>query len=128
MELYICANGIRFQGHVISLSQQIRNFEKVTLPELEAQSGRRSRVVLPKYLFVVGTGGNDYSFNYFLRNPTSNVSDLEVFTANLTASLSQQLKVRLKKQDFLLQLCLRRREVVGKSNFFLLDNCKRSRK
>lgn len=100
MKLYICANGITFQGQVISLSQQIRNFEKVTLPDLETQSERRSRVVLPKYLFVVGTGGNDYSFNYFLRKPNSNVSDLEVFTANLTASLSQQLKVRLKKQEF----------------------------
>ncbi|KAE8100305.1 hypothetical protein FH972_018215 [Carpinus fangiana] len=77
-------------GHVISLSQQIRNFEKVTLPDLEAQLERRSRVVLPKYLFVVGTGGNDYSFNYFLGKSDSNVS-LQAFTANLTASLSQKL-------------------------------------
>ncbi|XP_059454492.1 GDSL esterase/lipase At1g29670-like isoform X2 [Corylus avellana] len=77
-------------GHVISLSQQIRNFEKVTLPDLEAQLECRSRVVLPKYLFVVGTGGNDYSFNYFLGKSDSNVS-LQAFTANLTASLSQQL-------------------------------------
>jgi hypothetical protein len=81
---------------VISLSQQIRNFEKVTLPDLEAQLERRSRVVLPKYLFVVGTGGNDYSFNYFLGKSDSNVS-LQAFTANLTASLSQKLMVRLTK-------------------------------
>ncbi|KAL4651630.1 hypothetical protein ACB092_01G174200 [Castanea dentata] len=78
-------------GHVISLNQQIRNFEKVTLPELEAQLGHRSRVVLPNYLFVVGTGGNDYTFNYFLMKSSINVS-LEAFTANLTSSLSQQIK------------------------------------
>ncbi|GMY29572.1 GDSL esterase/lipase At1g29670-like [Fagus crenata] len=78
-------------GHVMSLSQQIRNFEKVTLPDLEAQLGYRSRVVLPNYLFVVGTGGNDYSFNYFLMKSNSNVS-LQAFTTNLTSSLSEQLK------------------------------------
>ena len=77
---------------MINLNQQLRNFEKVTLPELEAQLGHRSRVVLPNYLFVVGTGGNDYSFNYFLMKSSINVS-LEVFTANLTSSLSQQIKV-----------------------------------
>lgn len=85
-----------FQGQVINLNQQIRNFEKVTLPELEAQVGCRSGVVLPNYLFIVGTGGNDYSFNYFLGKSNSNVS-LEAFTANLTATLSKQLKVSLKK-------------------------------
>ncbi|KAG7942790.1 hypothetical protein I3843_15G005300 [Carya illinoinensis] len=80
-------------GQVINLKQQIRNFEKVTLPELEAQVGRRSGGggLLPNYLFIVGTGGNDYSFNYFLSKSNSNVS-LQAFTANLTASLSQQLK------------------------------------
>lgn len=89
--------GIMFQGQVINLKQQIRNFEKVTLPELEAQVGRRSGGgLLPNYLFIVGTGGNDYSFNYFLSKSNSNVS-LQAFTANLTASLSQQLKVSLKK-------------------------------
>ncbi|KAF5467647.1 hypothetical protein F2P56_011879 [Juglans regia] len=78
-------------GQVINLNQQIRNFEKVTLPELEAQVGCTSGVVLPNYLFIVGTGGNDYSFNYFLSKSNSNVS-LQAFTANLTAALSQQLK------------------------------------
>ncbi|XAR62642.1 Triacylglycerol lipase [Bertholletia excelsa] len=76
-------------GQVISLNQQIRNFEQVTLPELEAEVGCKSRESLPNYLFAVGSGGNDYSFNYFLRG--SNVS-LQAFTANLTATLSAQLK------------------------------------
>ncbi|XVF63244.1 hypothetical protein PTKIN_Ptkin09bG0072000 [Pterospermum kingtungense] len=76
---------------VISLNQQIRNFEEVTLPELENQLGRKSREILANYLFVVGAGGNDYSFNYFLRRPDQHVS-LHAFTANLTHSLSQQLK------------------------------------
>ncbi|CAK7323601.1 unnamed protein product [Dovyalis caffra] len=77
-------------GNVISLNQQIRNFEEVTFPVLEAQIGFK-RELLPKYLFVVGTGGNDYSFNYFLRQSNANVS-LEVFTANLTEKLSGQLQ------------------------------------
>ena len=80
------------QRQVISLNQQIKNFEEVTLPELEKQLGCRSRELLPNYLFVVGAGGNDYSFNYFLRKPENNVS-LQAFTDNLTNSLSQQLKV-----------------------------------
>ncbi|BBH09056.1 GDSL-like Lipase/Acylhydrolase superfamily protein [Prunus dulcis] len=82
-------------GHVINMNQQIRNFEEITLPELETQLGCRSLQSLPNYLFVVGTGGNDYSFNYFLRSSNQNVS-LEMFTANLTASLSRQLKTYIK--------------------------------
>ncbi|KAA8546340.1 hypothetical protein F0562_002921 [Nyssa sinensis] len=76
-------------GRVISLNQQIRNFEEVTLPDLEVQLGCSSRESLPHYLFVVGSGGNDYSFNYFISN--TNVS-LEAFTANLTTKLSLHLK------------------------------------
>ncbi|XP_015886206.3 GDSL esterase/lipase At1g29670 [Ziziphus jujuba] len=77
-------------GNVITLNEQMRNFEEVTLPELEAQLGCKSAQSLPQYLFVVGTGGNDYSFNYFL-NPNGNTS-LEAFTANLTLTLSQKIK------------------------------------
>uniref|UniRef100_A0A6N2KCZ9 SGNH hydrolase-type esterase domain-containing protein n=1 Tax=Salix viminalis TaxID=40686 RepID=A0A6N2KCZ9_SALVM len=78
-------------GNAISLNQQLRNFEEVTLPDLEAQMGFRRRELLPEFLFVVGTGGNDYSFNYFLRQSTANAS-LEVFTANLTKILSGRLQ------------------------------------
>ncbi|XVF29940.1 hypothetical protein REPUB_Repub16aG0014200 [Reevesia pubescens] len=76
---------------VISLNQQIRNFEDVTLAEVEKELGSQSKEILGNYLFVVGAGGNDYSFNYFLRKPHNNVS-LQVFTAILTNSLSQQLQ------------------------------------
>ncbi|KAK4391171.1 GDSL esterase/lipase [Sesamum angolense] len=76
-------------GNVISLNQQIRNFEEVTLPELGMQLGERSTGILSQFLFVVGSGGNDYSLNYFLGN--NNVS-VEAFTANLTTTLSNQLK------------------------------------
>lgn len=74
----------------MSMNEQIKNFEGVTLPDLEAQLGMRSTESLPKYIFVVGSGGNDYSLNYFTMG--SNVT-VEAFTANLTATLSQQLKV-----------------------------------
>ncbi|KAK6114752.1 hypothetical protein DH2020_007021 [Rehmannia glutinosa] len=55
-------------GNVISLNQQIRNFENVTLPDLEQQLGDKSREILSQSLFVVGSGGNDYSLNYFVAN------------------------------------------------------------
>ncbi|KAJ8760647.1 hypothetical protein K2173_015314 [Erythroxylum novogranatense] len=77
-------------GHVISLNHQIMNFKETTLPELEAEMGCKRRELLGNYLFVVGTGGNDYSLNYFLKGTSANVS-LEVFTTNLTTSLSMQL-------------------------------------
>lgn len=79
------------QGNVISLSQQISNFEKVTLPELGMQLGNKTRKALSDFLFVVGTGGNDYSLNYFLFNPNVSLVD---FTSNLTTTLENQLKVR----------------------------------
>ncbi|KAL1543917.1 GDSL esterase/lipase-like protein [Salvia divinorum] len=79
-------------GNVTSLNQQINNFEKVTLPELELQLGsKNSKEILSNILFVVGSGGNDYSLNYFLGLAGSNVS-LEAFTNTLTSTLSTQLK------------------------------------
>ncbi|GFP81334.1 GDSL esterase/lipase at1g29670 [Phtheirospermum japonicum] len=79
-------------GNVISLNQQIRNFETVSLPDLKQQLGEKStKIVSDEFLFVVGSGGNDYSFNYFVSLVYSNVT-LEAFTANLTNTLSNQLK------------------------------------
>lgn len=83
---------LNFQGEVISLNQQIRNFENVTLPELEEQTKCKSKESLKNYLFVVGSGGNDYSLNYFLGLATKNIT-IQDFTANLTMTLSHQLKV-----------------------------------
>ncbi|CAI9755929.1 unnamed protein product [Fraxinus pennsylvanica] len=78
-------------GNLMSLNAQIRNFEAVTLPDLEVQLRSKSRESLPRFLFVVGSGGNDYSLNYFMGLVNSNVS-LEEFTANLTTTLTHQLK------------------------------------
>ncbi|KAK2980912.1 hypothetical protein RJ640_013414 [Escallonia rubra] len=77
-------------GNVTSLNQQIKNFEEVTLPILKEEQLRRGDELLPNYLFVVGSGGNDYSLNYFLGK--SNSTSLEAFTQNLTTTLSRQLK------------------------------------
>ncbi|KAJ8644928.1 hypothetical protein MRB53_006676 [Persea americana] len=81
-------------GGVISLSQQVRNFENVTLPELRAQQGGNDHWFsshLSKSLFVIGTGGNDYLLNYFLRSgPTQKIS-LQDFTRTLITDLSKQL-------------------------------------
>ncbi|KAA0061248.1 GDSL esterase/lipase [Cucumis melo var. makuwa] len=82
-------------GNVTSLNKQIKNFEEVTLPELRRlmgrRNGRKKGSLLENYLFVVGSGGNDYSFNYFLTNSDPQLT-LPIFTANLTATFSTQLK------------------------------------
>ncbi|KAL5559984.1 hypothetical protein UlMin_036195 [Ulmus minor] len=78
-------------GNVINLKQQIRDFENVTLPELEELLGCSSTQLLGKYLFVVETGANDYSFNYFLRG-LNRYLNIDVFTSYLTASLSRHIK------------------------------------
>ncbi|KAL7156002.1 hypothetical protein ABFS83_03G113400 [Erythranthe nasuta] len=76
---------------VTNLNQQIRNFEWTTLPDFELQLGEKStEIIMSEFLFVVGSGGNDYTLNYFRSNNT-NIT-LEDFTANLTATLSLQLK------------------------------------
>lgn len=85
------------QGGVISLSQQVRNFENVTRPDFRAQLGGNDQQFsshLSKSLFVIGTGGNDYLLNYFLRSgPTQNIS-LQDFTRTLITDLSKQLMVK----------------------------------
>ncbi|KAK9141999.1 hypothetical protein Syun_011399 [Stephania yunnanensis] len=78
-------------GRVITLNQQIRNFEEVTQPDLETLLGCKGTELLSNYLFVVGAGGNDYLLNYFLSG-ASKTLPIQDFTANLTATLSNQLK------------------------------------
>ncbi|CAL1363184.1 unnamed protein product [Linum trigynum] len=77
-------------GQVISLNEQIKDFETSTLPELEKLLGCQREELLPDYLFVVGTGGNDYTLNYFL-NLTNPRPNLDNFTSNLISSLSAKL-------------------------------------
>ncbi|MCD7470267.1 hypothetical protein HAX54_009991 [Datura stramonium] len=78
-------------GEVMSMNEQIRNLENVTLPELEKQLGCQRNEALSNYLFVVGTGGNDFSLNYFLNFPQNNVT-LSGFISKLLTGLSQQLQ------------------------------------
>lgn len=73
---------------MLSLNEQIRLFENVTLPNLE----NSSRESLSRYLFVIGSGGNDYTLNYFLNISQSNAT-VQEFTDMLIATLSSQIKV-----------------------------------
>jgi hypothetical protein len=100
---------IIFQVPVMSLRQQIANFEAVTLPDLRGQMhgsmatrGHRMKgqnsfheCYLSKCLFVVGTGGNDYLLNYF--NPRNNGTEdrppLAEFTRSLITKLLGHLQV-----------------------------------
>uniref|UniRef100_A0A0D9WR90 GDSL esterase/lipase n=1 Tax=Leersia perrieri TaxID=77586 RepID=A0A0D9WR90_9ORYZ len=96
-------------GEVLSLRQQITNFAAVTLPDLRAQLQRSTArtttghkmkgqdffdwYYLPKSLFVIGTGGNDYLLNYF--NPRSSEPTrppLSEFTSSLLTKLSNHLQ------------------------------------
>ncbi|KAF8652045.1 hypothetical protein HU200_062988 [Digitaria exilis] len=93
-------------GEVVSLRQQISNFEAVTLPDLRAQlRGDAARVkvkgqdpfqrgYLSKCLFVIGTGGNDYLLNYFnpRNNGTEGAPPLPEFTRSLITKLSDHLQ------------------------------------
>ncbi|MBA0692247.1 hypothetical protein Goari_009821, partial [Gossypium aridum] len=63
----------------ISLNQQIRNFETVTLPQVKKQlrvTRRENRKAMKKYMSIVGTGGNEYLFNYFARKGEYNAAVL----------------------------------------------------
>lgn len=88
---------LEMQGDVMSLKKQIGHFEGTTLVELEAELGCGRQESLSRFLCLVGTGGNDYSFNYFLNNPPNSeldtVDSLRAFTSNLTATLTLHLQV-----------------------------------
>ncbi|CAM0910297.1 unnamed protein product [Alopecurus aequalis] len=94
-------------GEVWSLEQQITNFEAVTLPDLRAQlqRGRTAnnrktmgrnffdRCYLPKSLFVIGAGGNDYLLNYFTPRKSGDIRpSLADFTTSLVTRLSAHLQ------------------------------------
>ena len=99
------------QGEVVSLRQQITNFESVTLPDLRGQlrgpaaaanhgrvkdQGSFHQCYLSKCLFVIGTGGNDYLLNYFnprRNNGTEGGPPLSEFTTSLITKLSDHLQV-----------------------------------
>ncbi|KAL8110914.1 hypothetical protein AgCh_026613 [Apium graveolens] len=90
-------------GGVPSLDEQIKNFEEVTLPELQVQWEKSSRDPLSNYLFVIGGGANDYMLNYYMNKSKSDVG-VQEFTANLTINLSSQIKklYKLGAQKFVL--------------------------
>ncbi|XP_055836132.1 GDSL esterase/lipase At4g16230-like [Solanum dulcamara] len=79
-------------GEVMGMNEQIRNLESVTVPDLEKQLGCKSNEALSNYLFVVGTSGNDFSLNYFLKFPNNKNSTLTGFISKLITGLSQQLQ------------------------------------
>ncbi|KAG6491358.1 GDSL esterase/lipase At1g29660-like [Zingiber officinale] len=79
-------------GEVMSMRMQIKAFEQKTLVELKSLPGF-SNHHLAEYLFVVGTGGNDYLLNYFARAENLNNSTARSnFTRLLISTLSAQLK------------------------------------
>uniref|UniRef100_A0A0E0LCN4 GDSL esterase/lipase n=1 Tax=Oryza punctata TaxID=4537 RepID=A0A0E0LCN4_ORYPU len=92
-------------GEVLSLKQQITNFEAVTLPDLRAHlqgattTGHKMKgqdfvdqCYLPKSLFVIGTGGNDYLLNYFKPGSGPTRALLSEFTSSLLIKLSNHLQ------------------------------------
>ncbi|BAF19784.1 GDSL esterase/lipase At1g71250 [Oryza sativa Japonica Group] len=97
------------KGEVLSLKQQITNFEAVTLPDLRAHlqgattatttTGHKMKgqdffdqCYLPKSLFIIGTGGNDYLLNYFNAGSGPTRAPLSEFTSSLLTKLSNHLQ------------------------------------
>ncbi|KAF4358232.1 hypothetical protein G4B88_030536 [Cannabis sativa] len=70
---------------------------------IAGEIGCKGKKNLKDYLFVVGSGSNDYSFNYFLTG-LNHKTTLQDFTTNLTISLSHHLKklYRLGGRKFVL--------------------------
>lgn len=91
---------IFIQGRVIPLNEQIRNFEGVTLPELERQLRCQRTEILVDYLFLIGAGNNDYLLNYFLLGPMG--QSPQAFAQRLISTYSDQLKVSTKTVSFAL--------------------------
>ncbi|KAJ0086429.1 hypothetical protein Patl1_07880 [Pistacia atlantica] len=105
-----------YATNATNLNAQIDNFETVTLPALEAQLGSKRSDFLPNYLFVVGTGGNDYLFNYFTpKFIFKNATDLhpEVFAENLANLLYQKLHI--------IHLLMQKLYSLGGRNFLLIS-------
>ncbi|KAL6006036.1 hypothetical protein ACLOJK_040081 [Asimina triloba] len=91
------------EGGVTSLNRQIQNFQKTTMPELRRQLGcthRRLSSHLSKYLFVVGTGGNDYLLNYFLRDSKSSGDPMNLHNLASSLQITQQDSRQTTLQDF----------------------------
>ncbi|RLM55160.1 GDSL esterase/lipase [Panicum miliaceum] len=132
----------KLTGEVVSLRQQISNFEAVTLPDLRAQlrgaaatagdhrikrQDSFQRCYLSKCLFIIGTGGNDYLLNYF--NPRKNGTEggtlLPEFTRSLITKLSHHLQekeekfVHSKKTKFTSEM--RRLYAVGARKFVIFS-------
>ncbi|XP_021748647.1 GDSL esterase/lipase At5g08460-like isoform X1 [Chenopodium quinoa] len=80
-------------GKVISLHEQITNFEGVTLPKLESRLRSQRDKILPDYLFLVAAGNNDYTFQLLL-SPQNASQSAQAFAAKLIDFYSVQLKVR----------------------------------
>ncbi|XP_040948619.1 GDSL esterase/lipase At1g29670-like [Gossypium hirsutum] len=76
---------------------------------------------MKKYMSIVGTGGNDYLFNYFGRKGEYNAS-LETFTANLTTSLSLQLKAAVLFNNELKSIIDRVKFDIPTSNLVLVNS------
>ncbi|KAL8167034.1 hypothetical protein V2J09_008533 [Rumex salicifolius] len=83
-------DGTGITSGAMSLNTQIKEFEKVTVPELEAAMRSTRHEILPEYLVMVAAGNNDYGFNYFL-GQTPKVTP-QAFTQSLICIYSQQLK------------------------------------
>lgn len=82
------------QGKVITLKEQISNFEKLMSPQIESESQLTSQraEIMDNYLFLVAAGTNDYQFNYF-KLPVEIAPSPQAFATKLVSIYSHQLKV-----------------------------------
>ncbi|XP_065851269.1 GDSL esterase/lipase At4g16230-like [Euphorbia lathyris] len=76
-------------GKLATLNIQMMNFEMFLLPQLEIQLGMRRDKFLRNYMFIMATGVNDFTENYFL-NPITQT--IETFVTTLIKLYSAHIK------------------------------------
>ena len=76
------------------MNEQIRNFEEVTLLELQDRLRNKSTNILDGYLFLVASGNNDFLLNYLIQ-PQFARPTVPAFVAKLISTYASQLQVRI---------------------------------
>lgn len=74
------------------MDEQVNNFKSDILPRLKEMIGCSAQVLLPQYLFMIGTGNNDYTSYYILKQYL--ILSPEVFASKLVKRYFEYIQVK----------------------------------
>lgn len=74
------------------MDEQLDNFKNDILPRLKEMLGCSAQVLLPQYLFVIGSGNNDYTSYYILKQNL--IVPPQVFASKLVKRYFEYIQVR----------------------------------